>query len=137
MPNLPRTIGLLRYDISPLCQLFRQNPGVASPRYGTTSSYKKQAYSASASFVPKLTQKVLQYLDPKPFENILDVGCGDGKFTENFLSSVASVLGIDSSPAMIEAAKRDYDSAKAEFRVVDCRFLEKESSIVNGSWDKV
>ncbi|GAD96972.1 hypothetical protein PVAR5_5640 [Paecilomyces variotii No. 5] len=99
--------------------------------------WSAEAYSASASFVPKLTQKVLQYLDPRPSERVLDVGCGDGKFTENFLPSVASVLGIDSSPAMIEAAKRDYDCTKTEFRVVDCRFLEKESSIIDGSWDKV
>lgn len=80
---------------------------------------------------------MLRYLDPKPTDKVLDVGCGDAKFTENFLPAVASVLGIDSSPAMIEAAKKNYDGPKTEFRVVDCRFLEKESSIVNGSWDKV
>ncbi|KAJ9309650.1 hypothetical protein DTO217A2_940 [Paecilomyces variotii] len=99
--------------------------------------WSSEAYLASASFVPKLTQKVLQYLDPKPSERVLDIGCGDGKFTGNFLPAVASVLGIDSSPAMIEAAKRDYDGPKTEFKVVDCRFLENESSIVDGSWDKV
>lgn len=112
-------------------------PHIPSPRLSTASSCKQQAYSASASFVPKLTQKVLQYLDPKPSERVLDIGCGDGKFTGNFLPAVAFVLGIDSSPAMIEAAKRDYGGPKAEFRVVDCRFLEGESSIVDGSWDKV
>jgi hypothetical protein len=38
---------------------------------------------------------------------------------------------------MIESANKDYGSPKASFRVVDCRYLEKETSIVNGSWDKV
>jgi hypothetical protein len=43
------------------------------------------------------------------------------------------------SPAMIEYATRTYggDSSKAEFRVVDCRFLEKEEAIVGEGWDKV
>lgn len=48
-----------------------------------------------------------------------------------------SVLGIDSALAMIDSANKDYGSAKAEFRVVDCRFLEREKAIVNGGWDKV
>lgn len=96
-----------------------------------------QAYSASASFVPKLTQKLLQYLEPQPTDRVLDVGCGDGKFTENFLPAIGSVLGIDASPSMIESAKKDYGSPKAEFRIVDCRYLDKEKDIVDGSWDKV
>lgn len=74
---------------------------------------------------------------PQPTDKVLDVGCGDGKFTENFLPAVASVLGIDASPAMIESAKKDYSSRKTEFRVVDCRYLEKEGTIVDGSWDRV
>lgn len=39
---------------------------------------------------------------------------------------------------MIEAAKtQDYGDTTTEFRLVDCRYLEKEVDIVNGSWDKV
>lgn len=85
----------------------------------------------------KLTGKLLASLDPKPTDKVLDVGCGDGKFTANFLPAIDSVLGIDSSASMIESANKDYASSKATFRVVDCRYLEKETSIVNGSWDKV
>ncbi|KAK2758766.1 hypothetical protein FQN54_003458 [Arachnomyces sp. PD_36] len=102
--------------------------------------HKNNAYSASASFVPQLTQTVLRYLDPKPTEKILDVGCGDGKFTANFLPSVQSVLGIDASPSMIETANKlcgGGGNSKADFRVVDCRYLEQEREIVNGTWDKV
>lgn len=50
---------------------------------------------------------------------------------------MASVLGIDASLSMIESAKKDYSNPKTEFRVVDCRYLEKEETIVDGSWDKV
>ncbi|KAL1958716.1 hypothetical protein VTO42DRAFT_3835 [Malbranchea cinnamomea] len=102
-----------------------------------TDHWSSEAYFKYASFVPKLTKTVLQYLDPKPTDRVLDVGCGDGKFTANFLPAVAFVLGIDASPSMIESAKTDYGCAKAEFRVVDCRYLNSEADIVNGSWDKV
>jgi ubiquinone/menaquinone biosynthesis C-methylase UbiE len=87
--------------------------------------------------VPKLTQKVLQYLDPQPNDRILDVGCGDGKFTANFASSVAEVYGVDASPSFIASATEDYGNAKVRFKVVDCRNLEQDAEAVNGKWDKV
>lgn len=87
--------------------------------------------------MPQLTKTLLRYLDPQLTDRVLDIGCGDGKFTENFLLGVAFVLGLDSSPSMIESAKKDYSGPKTEFRVVDCRFLEQETSIVDGTWDKV
>ncbi|KAL4744133.1 S-adenosyl-L-methionine-dependent methyltransferase [Aspergillus similis] len=99
--------------------------------------WSSEAYSASAAFVPKLTQTLLQHLDPRPSDRVLDIGCGDGKFTELFLPHVSKVLGVDSSPAMIEAAKNDYGGEKAEFQVLDCRFLEQNSGVADGTWDKV
>lgn len=76
-------------------------------------------------------------MDPNPTDRVLDIGCGDGKFTETFIPAVEYVLGVDSSPSMIESATKDYSGTKAEFKVVDCRYLEKEVSIVNATWDKV
>lgn len=99
--------------------------------------WSSQAYSEVASFVPQLTQTVLRYLEPKSPDRILDVGCGDGKFTANFAPSVEHVLGIDASPSMIESASKDFAGRKTEFKVVDCRYLDKETEIVNGRWDKV
>ncbi|KAL4973813.1 S-adenosyl-L-methionine-dependent methyltransferase [Aspergillus desertorum] len=99
--------------------------------------WSSKAYSTSASFVPTLTRTLLQYLDPQPTDRVLDIGCGDGKFTELFLPRVHKVLGVDSSPAMIEAAKKDYSSEKAEFRVLDCCVLEQDGEVADGSWDKV
>ncbi|KAL4935280.1 hypothetical protein BDV06DRAFT_228977 [Aspergillus oleicola] len=105
-------------------------------------NWSSEAYKTSASFVPNLTQKLLGYIDPQPTDKILDIGCGDGKFTGLFLSHVQKVLGLDASPAMIEAAERDYgqrEDRKAEFRVVDCCHLEREGGqeVVGGGWDKV
>jgi ubiquinone/menaquinone biosynthesis C-methylase UbiE len=96
-----------------------------------------QAYEASAAFVPKLTQTLLKYLDPQPGDRVLDVGCGDGKFTNLFLPYVGQVVGVDSSPSMIESANKDYGGEKADFRVLDCCYLEQDRGVADGSWDKV
>jgi ubiquinone/menaquinone biosynthesis C-methylase UbiE len=96
-----------------------------------------QAYDKSAAFVPRLAGTVVKYLDAKPTDQILDIGCGDGKFTAGYLSQAGYVLGLDASPSMIKTAKQNYGSAKAEFLIVDCRHLRQEADVVTGTWDKV
>ncbi|KAL4969431.1 class I SAM-dependent methyltransferase [Aspergillus stella-maris] len=103
-------------------------------------NWSSEAYKTSASFVPHLTSKLLGYIDPQPSDKILDIGCGDGKFTDLFLSHVEKVLGLDASPAMIQAAERDYAAkydGKVDFRVTDCCYLENDKETVSGKWDKV
>lgn len=68
---------------------------------------------------------------------MLDVGCGDGKFTAAYLDSVAEVYGVDASASLIASATQDYGSPKARFVVADCRYLEKDAEAVSGAWDKV
>ena len=62
-------------------------------------------YAAHAAFVPALGEAALALLDPQPGETILDLGCGDGVLTEKIAASGATVLGVDASPAMVEAAR--------------------------------
>lgn len=47
-----------------------------------TSATSDQAYQRSASFVPKLATKIVQWLDPQKDDRILDIGCG-GRFTHH------------------------------------------------------
>jgi glycine cleavage system H protein len=47
----------------------------------------------------------LELLDPRPAERILDVGCGEGTLTLKIIERGATVLGIDNSAQMIEAAR--------------------------------
>ncbi|KAJ6075688.1 hypothetical protein N7499_007669 [Penicillium canescens] len=96
-----------------------------------------KAYSASAGYVPKLANKLLQYLDPQPDDRVLDVGCGDGILTSRFAPHVGYTMGIDMSPMMIEAAIKSFNGSKLDFEVMDCRFLDQEKRIANGSFDKV
>jgi trans-aconitate methyltransferase len=45
-------------------------------------------------------------LDAKPGEIVLDLGCGDGALTEKITAAGCAVLGVDSSLAQIQAAKK-------------------------------
>jgi SAM-dependent methyltransferase len=47
----------------------------------------------------------LDLLDPKPGERILDVGCGDGTLSLKIIDRGAEVVGVDSSPELVEAAR--------------------------------
>ncbi|KAL4786599.1 hypothetical protein BJX76DRAFT_320789 [Aspergillus varians] len=38
---------------------------------------------------------------------------------------------------MIEAANKDYGGEKADFRVLDCCYLDQDTGVADGSWDKV
>ena len=63
------------------------------------------AYARNARFVSELGAGVLDWLEPRPGELILDLGCGDGALTEKIAASGAEVIGVDSSPRMVEAAR--------------------------------
>lgn len=62
-------------------------------------------YAANGRFVATLASAVVDLLNPQPGERILDAGCGDGALTEQLAASGAIVRGVDSSPAMIAAAR--------------------------------
>jgi protein-L-isoaspartate O-methyltransferase len=59
----------------------------------TTLLTELQAYQHSASFVPKLATKIVQWLDPQKEDHILDVGCG-GKSTVAAISFILLTKGL-------------------------------------------
>ncbi len=69
------------------------------------SRWSPADYAQNAAFVPRLGDAVLQLLDPRPGELILDVGCGDGALTQRIAAAGANVIGLDASPEMVEAAR--------------------------------
>jgi trans-aconitate methyltransferase len=62
-------------------------------------------YAKNARFVSDLGMPVVTLLAPRAGERILDVGCGDGPLTKKLLELGCEVVGVDASPAMIEAAQ--------------------------------
>lgn len=68
-------------------------------------NWNASEYVKHASFVPTMANDVVALLNPQEGEAILDVGCGDGELTRLLQEKGCSVIGIDSSPSMIEMAK--------------------------------
>jgi len=62
-------------------------------------------YRARTGFVTAGGLPVVDLLDPRPGERILDLGAGTGELTEAIAARGASVLGVDASEAMVRAAR--------------------------------
>ncbi|KAL2155013.1 hypothetical protein VTH82DRAFT_3689 [Thermothelomyces myriococcoides] len=104
-------------------------------------NWSSEAYQNVASFVPKLATKVMQWLDPQKDDVILDIGCGDGVLDVEMARTGARVHGIDSSPAMIAAAKSAAESAglstdRCSFEVLDATKLPSASHLQRGGYTK-
>lgn len=72
------------------------------------AEWNPELYDEKHSFVWKLASSLVDLLAPKADERILDIGCGTGQLTKNIADSGADVVGFDSSPAMIDKARRLY-----------------------------
>ena len=72
----------------------------------TPQSWDPERYARNARFVADLGQAVLELLDPRPGEHVLDLGCGDGALTEKLVAAGCSVVGVDGSAAQVEAARK-------------------------------
>ncbi len=79
-------------------------------------------YNDKHSFVWKMASGVLELLEPKVNEHILDVGCGTGHLTAKIAASGAQVTGIDRSPEMIREARKAYPAIR--FEVLDAREID-------------
>jgi SAM-dependent methyltransferase len=75
------------------------------PAAVSTSKWDAADYARVGGFVAELGGAALDLLGPQPGERILDIGCGEGTLTKKIVERGATVLGIDNSPEMIEAAR--------------------------------
>jgi SAM-dependent methyltransferase len=69
-------------------------------------NWDPQQYGKHGAFVHGLAGGVLEWLDAKPGERILDLGCGDGQLTARLMATGADVQGFDASPAMAASARK-------------------------------
>ena len=70
------------------------------------TGWSASTYNKVASFVysDEYTSLVIQLLDAKPGEHILDLGCGSGELTKKLIQAVGSegiVVGVDASDSMV------------------------------------
>ena len=71
----------------------------------SAQTWSPESYDRHARFVSDLAGEILAWLDPKPGERILDLGCGDGVLTARLRDLGCDVIGVDSGADMIAAAR--------------------------------
>ncbi len=85
------------------------------------AKWDAELYDEKHSFVWKMAAGLLELLDAKQGERILDVGCGTGHLTAKIAANGAQVTGIDQSSDMIQEARTAYPALR--FEVMDAREL--------------
>jgi trans-aconitate methyltransferase len=85
-------------------------------------------YAGNGRFVALLAGSLVEALQPRAGERILDLGCGDGFLTQRIAASGATMVGVDSSPQMIAAAQE---------RGLDARYASGETLPFDREFDAV
>jgi trans-aconitate methyltransferase len=85
------------------------------------AAWNPELYDAKHSFVWQYGAELISLLAPKPGERIMDLGSGTGHLASRMAESGASVVGVDRSQEMVDAARRAYPGL--DFRVGDARDL--------------
>ncbi|BAF71886.1 methyltransferase domain-containing protein [Sulfurovum sp. NBC37-1] len=70
-----------------------------------TNQWNPETYNKHTAFVSQLALPVVDLLDPKPGEKILDAGCGEGALAEEIVRRGAEVIGVDLSAEMVDACR--------------------------------
>ena len=68
-------------------------------------TWNTAAYATHGRFVADLADGVVDLLDPRADEEILDLGCGDGAIIAQLAGAGAIVTGVDASLSMVTAAR--------------------------------
>ena len=113
-----------------------------------TQNWNPAQYGKNARFVADLGMPVVELLSPQPGERILDLGCGDGALTVKLVALGCTVVGVDSSAAMIDAARSlgldahvaDGQSLQftnefdAVFSNAALHWMENPEAVISGVW---
>jgi trans-aconitate methyltransferase len=91
-------------------------------------SWDAAAYDKNARFVSDLGAEILSWLDPRPGERILDLGCGDGALTLKLIAAGAQVVGADTSQSLLAAARA---------RGIDARLMDGQALQFTAEFDAV
>src|SRR5262245_38259254 len=83
-------------------------------------------YRSRTGFVAEGGLPVVELLDPRPGERILDLGAGTGELTQAIAARGADVLGVDASEAMVTAARAAYPNVA--FELADGQALRYEAA---------
>ncbi len=76
-----------------------------SGRVDEAQSWQPGEYGASARFVADYGVGLIDELDPRPGQRIIDIGCGDGYLSAQIKARGCDVRGLDPSREMLRAAQ--------------------------------
>ncbi len=93
----------------------------------TKTKWNASLYDDKHSFVSKYGEDLVQMLNPKTGEKILDLGCGTGYLTQLICESGAQVIGIDNSREMIDKAQHQYPGI--DFRIMNAEAFDFTESL--------
>ncbi|MEH2238751.1 class I SAM-dependent methyltransferase [Nostoc sp.] len=93
----------------------------------TTNNWDSSLYEDKHAFVWQYGEDLLKFLNPRPGESILDLGCGTGQLTEKIAQAGAEVMGVDHAFAMIEKARENYPHIR--FDVADARNFQVDKPL--------
>ncbi len=95
-----------------------------------TARWQPELYNNKHSFVYNYGKNLLKLLDPKPYERILDLGCGSGQLTSKISESAKETIGIDKSAEMIA-------DAKSKFKTIEFQVKNAENFKFNKKFDAI
>jgi trans-aconitate methyltransferase len=95
-------------------------------------TWNAEVYERNARFVSELGMPLVELLDPQPGERILDLGCGDGALTRKLEELGCEVVGIDSSPDLVRAA-RGLGLDVAEQNATEMEFREEFDAVFSNA----
>jgi 2-isopropylmalate synthase len=97
-----------------------------------TNNWNPTRYQQHAHFVSDLAMPVVDLLDPRPQEHILDLGCGEGTLGLEIMHRGTKVLGVDLSPQMVAQACINGLEARV-MSVIDMPFVEAFDAVFSNA----
>ena len=67
--------------------------------------WRSAQYARYTGVIADLATDLIDLLDPQPGQKVLDVGCGDGAFSNHIRARGAEVVGIDPAPDLVRSAR--------------------------------
>lgn len=86
--------------------------------------WNSSLYDEQHGFVAEYGKGLLEFVPEDAGQSILDVGCGTGSLTAQLADRAGRVVGVDSSPSMVERARRLHPDV--DFAVCDALELPFE-----------
>jgi trans-aconitate methyltransferase len=118
---------------------------------GATSrrqTWSAASYDEHARFVSELARGVVEWLEPRSGERILDLGCGDGVLTAELAGKGALLVGIDSSEEFVRTCQEQgldvrlmdgealtfADEFDAVFSNAALHWMTRPEQVIDGVW---